>query len=327
MTRWKFLVMALIVGWLILYKIIDNAKKKKTILGICAIVRNSNNLLREWIVYHHELGIDQFILYDNNDSETENITMLLEPLPKVVTVIPAPGKMIGHRQMDFYRDCRRRSQHIDWLMQLDIDEMIVLKGTFRTLRDIFYEYGRFYDQQISFRWEYTCTWNRIASYTVICEKEPIPVTTDFEKEVKSFYRPSSVYTRHSVHHMSTLELLKNEIEIDVGSIYHFYARSLTDFRAAKFYNNNDWNKANFIYFHQIAALCIANNYTDEKTSLVRANALCKKDMNFIPVLNLRPTDTKTALYAAENKYLQWLNSRLQLNRSLDINEIPLSTEK
>jgi hypothetical protein len=36
---------------------------------LCAIVKNENKYLKDWITYHYKLGFDKIVLCDNNDTE------------------------------------------------------------------------------------------------------------------------------------------------------------------------------------------------------------------------------------------------------------------
>jgi len=36
-------------------------------IAICAIVKNENLYLRDWVEYHKNLGISKIFIYDNND--------------------------------------------------------------------------------------------------------------------------------------------------------------------------------------------------------------------------------------------------------------------
>ena len=40
--------------------------------AVCAVARNENAYLLEWIDYHLNLGFDKIFLYDNNDPEDDS---------------------------------------------------------------------------------------------------------------------------------------------------------------------------------------------------------------------------------------------------------------
>ena len=47
-------------------------------VAICIEVKNDNRYIREWLDYHKKLGFDNIILYDNNDSNGENILEVID---------------------------------------------------------------------------------------------------------------------------------------------------------------------------------------------------------------------------------------------------------
>lgn len=101
-------------------------------LGIVTMFRNEANYLKEWIEYHHMLGVDHFLLY--NDRSVDHWAEVLEPyissnLVEVIEWSALPGVAIfpGH-QTAAYKDGLRRSKgNTKWLAFIDIDEFILPK--------------------------------------------------------------------------------------------------------------------------------------------------------------------------------------------------------
>jgi hypothetical protein len=101
-------------------------------LGIVAMFRNEANYLKEWIEYHHMLGVDHFLLY--NDRSVDHWAEVLEPyidsnLVEVIewSALPGVGIFPVH-QTAAYRDGLRRSKgNTKWLAFIDIDEFILPK--------------------------------------------------------------------------------------------------------------------------------------------------------------------------------------------------------
>jgi len=50
-----------------------NIKKKNEKICQCAIVKNENLYLREFVEYYKKIGYSKIILYDNNEKNGENI--------------------------------------------------------------------------------------------------------------------------------------------------------------------------------------------------------------------------------------------------------------
>ena len=66
-------------------------------LGIVTMFRNEANYLKEWIEYHHMLGVDHFLLY--NDRSVDHWAEVLEPyissnLVEVIEWSALPGTAI-----------------------------------------------------------------------------------------------------------------------------------------------------------------------------------------------------------------------------------------
>lgn len=101
-------------------------------LGIAAMFRNEANYLKEWIEYHHMLGVDHFLLY--NDRSTDHWAEVLEPYisSNLVEVfdhnVPPGTPVFPIWQMTAYKDALRRSKgNAKWLAFIDIDEFILPK--------------------------------------------------------------------------------------------------------------------------------------------------------------------------------------------------------
>ena len=101
-------------------------------LGILTLFRNEANYLKEWIEYHHMLGVDHFLLY--NDRSDDNWAEVLDPYIKsnLVEVIDWHKDEITPLfptwQITAYKDGLRRSKgNTKWLAFIDVDEFILPK--------------------------------------------------------------------------------------------------------------------------------------------------------------------------------------------------------
>lgn len=92
-------------------------------LTLVAIFKNEAKYMREWIEYHKLVGIDKFILFDN-DSE-DNVYNILEPYILEGTVIYK--KVTGEAmQMASYMEAiANYKQTTKWMCFLDLDEYLV----------------------------------------------------------------------------------------------------------------------------------------------------------------------------------------------------------
>lgn len=104
-----------------------DCKKKKYNVSICSIFKNEAPYLKEWIEFHHLIGIEHFYMYNNNSED--NYLPVLQPYidADLVTLIPWPH---NQKQMECYMDCIEKfSAETKWLGFIDIDEFIVPKST------------------------------------------------------------------------------------------------------------------------------------------------------------------------------------------------------
>lgn len=101
-------------------------------LGIITMFRNEAHYLKEWIDYHHLLGVDHFLLY--NDRSTDHWAEVLEPyirsnLVEVIewNLIP-PTPLFPVWQTRAYQDGLKRSKgNTQWIAFIDVDEFILPK--------------------------------------------------------------------------------------------------------------------------------------------------------------------------------------------------------
>ena len=94
-------------------------------LSICAICKNEERYIGDWINYHHKIGVDHFFLYENDS--TDKTWDAIKAFPKeVVTAYKLSGV---RQQVVAYNNCvlQHRSGKVKarWLAFIDIDEYIV----------------------------------------------------------------------------------------------------------------------------------------------------------------------------------------------------------
>lgn len=100
-------------------------------LGIVTMFRDEAIRLKEWVEYHHMLGVDHFLLY--NDRSKDHWAEVLKPYisSNLVVVIDwntPPGTQFQNNQLAAYQDGLKRSKgNTKWLAFIDIDEFILPK--------------------------------------------------------------------------------------------------------------------------------------------------------------------------------------------------------
>lgn len=93
---------------------------------ICAILKDETPYLTEWIEHHLEIGIEHFVLYDNNSAIPARQTLDSYVKKGIVEVLDC--RITNAPQLKAYMHCLyRMHDHTDWIAYIDIDEFIILK--------------------------------------------------------------------------------------------------------------------------------------------------------------------------------------------------------
>ena len=96
---------------------------------ICAITKQEDLYLEEFIDYYINLGITKIILYDNNNLGDNSLNDLLNNTiyQNFIDIINYRG--IKNAQKTAYSDCYNNNKNkYDWIAFFDIDEFLYLKG-------------------------------------------------------------------------------------------------------------------------------------------------------------------------------------------------------
>ena len=107
-------------------------------VAVCAIAKNENLYIREWVEWYKNLGISKIFLYDNNDLDGERFEEVINDYIEnnFVEVIDVRGVEKGcfydeegiNLQPKCYIDCYEgEGKNYDWICFFDIDEFLVLK--------------------------------------------------------------------------------------------------------------------------------------------------------------------------------------------------------
>lgn len=94
---------------------------------ICAIAKNEERYIKEWVDYHLWIGFDKIYIYDNNDLNNYSLYgILAKPEYKdKVKIIDCRG-LKGY-QLDAYNDfIKNYKYNVEWVAFIDCDEFITL---------------------------------------------------------------------------------------------------------------------------------------------------------------------------------------------------------
>jgi hypothetical protein len=92
-------------------------------LAICTIFENQARLLPEWLAYHHLVGVDHFVLYDNGSTDESAQAIHGSPVAEHATLIrwpQRPGRTPAYRHfIDIF------APSFEWVAFLDVDQFLV----------------------------------------------------------------------------------------------------------------------------------------------------------------------------------------------------------
>ena len=107
-----------------------NSKSAPSIC-VAAIVKGDERFIEEWLVYHRIIGVDRFLIYDNDPDLPMRST--LRPYESFVTVIDWPGDPTASwpgrnlQTRTYTHALVTAMSHHDWVTFIDVDEFIVLR--------------------------------------------------------------------------------------------------------------------------------------------------------------------------------------------------------
>jgi hypothetical protein len=95
---------------------------------LCAVEKEENKYIREFIEHYKKFDIDKIYLFDNNDKNGEQFEDVIMDYIKSGFVELIDYKGISQPQLLAYNDCYKRyNKFYDWLIFFDVDEFIYLK--------------------------------------------------------------------------------------------------------------------------------------------------------------------------------------------------------
>lgn len=231
--------------------------KKNSKIAISAISKNDLEYLSEWIDYHLDIGVDQIVLYDNNEKPIlhEYLSSYIEK--GGVEVYNWSTYQSTGRQTRSQADCLiRHKYHFDWIGLIDTDEFVVLLDDDTNIKNYLNQpLYKMYDA-IALSWLMFGSNNHkqkqksvIDSYTQSCPQSAS------NSHIKCFVRPKGFIRMMTPHGAITKkgtvnvdgELLKNifgarikmpeeesHVIIDRKMrINHYYTKSLEDWQNKK----------------------------------------------------------------------------------------------
>ena len=116
-------------------------------IGICAIAKNEDGYIDEWIRYHLKLGVDQICIFQNNwrysGPFTENFHVHWYAQDGEVQQLNAYNRFLHNTNLSI--------QELDWCAFMDVDEYICVRDVSRSFQDILEEFQAYPSLAINWR--------------------------------------------------------------------------------------------------------------------------------------------------------------------------------
>ena len=123
---------------------------------LCAIAKNENKYLREFVEHYKKIGYNKIFLYDNNDINGEKFDevindYIIKGFVQVINFKELPLNITP--QFSAYKDCySRNSKLFDWLSFFDIDEYIEINKKYKRIQDFLQDKIFYFCQNIKINW-------------------------------------------------------------------------------------------------------------------------------------------------------------------------------
>lgn len=113
-------------------------KKKKHSMCVCTMVRNQARFLREWVMYHSRVGVQRWLIYDNNsEDKIEQVVNSLSRSNYNITLHPWPW--VKTQEAGFAHCALRARAECEWVGFIDVDEFFYFPNDL-TIKDVLKNY-------------------------------------------------------------------------------------------------------------------------------------------------------------------------------------------
>lgn len=113
-------------------------KKKKHSMCVCTMVRNQARFLREWVIYHSRIGVQRWLIYDNNsEDKIEQVVNSLGRSDYNITLHAWPW--VKTQEAGFAHCALRARGECKWVGFIDVDEFFYFPNDL-TIKDVLKNY-------------------------------------------------------------------------------------------------------------------------------------------------------------------------------------------
>lgn len=99
----------------------------RRLAAICAIAKNESPYIAEWAIYHHLIGYDQILVYENDSTDDTREVLTVLAQAGLVSWLAWPSRTDGQTQKTAYADgLQRLRDDFRWITFIDIDEFVYI---------------------------------------------------------------------------------------------------------------------------------------------------------------------------------------------------------
>ena len=228
-------------------------------VALCAIAKNENLYIREWVEWYKKLGISKIFLYDNNDIDGERFDDVISDFIQqgFVEIINRRG-IVKTTSNDkngqtiqglAYQDCfYNHYKEYDWMCFFDIDEFLEIYYKYKDLNHFLNNFNMF--DGISVQWKMygdngQMFFNNKPLYTRFkCENN-----ASYDRHLKMIlkckeYNKKLLFCAHGAYEIDSVNVLGNKVKnvyLDYEAhtnlpvyLNHFYSKSTDEFLQRKY---------------------------------------------------------------------------------------------
>lgn len=157
-------------------------------IAICLIIKDENEYLEEWLNHHRKLGIDYFIIYDNNSKKSVQSYISENNLNNGDIAVHLWDNEKTYSQVLAYEHCYKNYKNFDYIGFIDIDEFY-----YSVTMDIKKDFAQFKEKHGHFD-GIVFYWRNYGNYPYFTERQPIEKYIQWKEEigVKTFADPKLI---------------------------------------------------------------------------------------------------------------------------------------
>jgi len=209
-------------------------------LTLVAIAKDETRNLREWLVYHTLLGVEAFIIYDNESSTPIRETLAPYLHNGFLTVVDTPGQNMQYPS--YNHALREFGPTTRWMGFIDLDEFIVPQAT-DDLRHLLTDYEA--HAALAMNWvTYGSGGHNKRPHGLVIENytQRLPLNDPMNFHIKSIVKPACTREVLSPHHFAyapgcsavnpdrlPIAAFFSPPCIDTVRVNHYYYRSQEEF--------------------------------------------------------------------------------------------------